>query len=70
MVQSQIQQKQEVEAAEKRVAAGFSTRAKETAEMNGGDWSRNHRQLKKEQKARVDDGLVEPFPEIVKTAEE
>lgn len=65
----QIQEKQEVEAAEKRVQAGFSTRAQETAEMNGGDWSRNHRQLKKEQKARVDDGLVEPFPKIVASNE-
>ena len=58
----QIQEKQEVEAAALRVEKGFSTIAKETAEMNGGDWGRNHRQQTKEKKARVADGLAEPFP--------
>lgn len=55
----QIQEKQEVEAAALRVNNGLSTLAQETAEMNGGDWGRNHRQHVKEHNARLNDGLVE-----------
>ena len=55
----QIQEKVEVQAAQLRVDGGFSSIAQETAEMNGGDWSRNHRQRVKEQNARVATGLVE-----------
>ena len=40
---------QEVTAAEKRVANGFSTRAKESKEMNGTDYYRNINQLKTEE---------------------
>ena len=40
---------QEVIAAEKRVANGFSTRAKESKEMNGTDYYRNINQLKTEE---------------------
>lgn len=39
---------QEVAAAEKRVANGFSTRTKEAKEMNGTDYFRNIEQLKRE----------------------
>ncbi len=55
----QIQEKTEVEAAQLRVDGGFSTVAQETAEMNGGDWVRNHQQRTKENKARKKAGLVE-----------
>jgi capsid protein len=41
---------QEVQAAEKRVQNGFSTRDKETAELTGGDFYRNAQQLKQEEK--------------------
>ncbi len=43
---------QEVTAATKRVEEGFSTRAQETAELNGGDWERNHRQRIREERMR------------------
>jgi lambda family phage portal protein len=59
----QIQEKQEVEAAALRVKHNFSTEAKETAEMNGGNWTRNHRQRVKENKANVEDGLAESIVE-------
>ena len=55
----QIQEKQEVEAAQLRCNGGFSTIAKETAEMNGGNWQRNHRQSVKEHTARKEAGLLE-----------
>lgn len=41
---------QEVRAAERRVANGFSTRDKEAQEMNGSDYHRNAVQLKREEK--------------------
>lgn len=41
---------QEVRAAERRVANGFSTRDKEAQEMNGSDYHRNAAQLKREEK--------------------
>ncbi len=41
---------QEVNAAEKRVANGFSTRAQETMEITGGDFNSNIKQLKHEEK--------------------
>lgn len=46
----QIQPVQEVEAAEMKVKAGFSTKAKETASLTGGDWERDEKQRAKEQK--------------------
>jgi len=55
----QIQEKVEVQAAQLRVDGGFSSVAQETAEMNGGDWSQNHRQRIKEHTARVKAGLIE-----------
>ncbi|WP_069997761.1 phage portal protein [Cellulosilyticum sp. I15G10I2] len=42
----------EAQAAKIRVEEGFSTRQQETVEMNGGDFSRNHRQRVKEEKMR------------------
>ncbi|MFJ7953954.1 hypothetical protein ACIQZG_20855 [Lysinibacillus sp. NPDC096418] len=41
----------EVNVAIKRVDNGFSTRAKETVEMNGGDYWRNHPQRVREEQA-------------------
>jgi len=41
---------QEVEAAEKRVVNGFSTRDREAMEMNGSDFYRNAAQRKREEK--------------------
>ncbi|MBQ2698048.1 MAG: phage portal protein, partial [Clostridia bacterium] len=47
---------QEVEAAVRRVEAGFSTAQEETAQMTGGDWSRNIRirQIEAARKREVD----------------
>lgn len=48
---------QEVEAAVKRVGAGFSTAAEETAQMTGGDYNSNIRQreIEAQKKRRVDE---------------
>jgi lambda family phage portal protein len=46
----QIQPVQEVEAAAMKVKEGFSTKAKETASLTGGDWERDEKQRAKEQK--------------------
>lgn len=54
----QIQEVAEVDAAIKRVDAGISTLALETANLTGGDWERNHEQRKKENDRRRDDGLL------------
>jgi lambda family phage portal protein len=54
----QIDELKEVRAAGDRVMAGFSTIAKETAELTGGDWERNHKQQAKERKKRLEDGLI------------
>ena len=48
--QGQIDPLKEVKAAAQRVSEGFSTRAKETAELTGGDFNKNHRQRVKEEK--------------------
>jgi capsid protein len=47
--QGQLDPLKEVKAAESRVNNGFSTRAKETVELNGGDYYKNIRQLKVEE---------------------
>lgn len=46
--QGQIDPVKEVEASEKLIANGFSTRATETIKLTGGDWESNMQQLKKE----------------------
>lgn len=56
--QGQIDPLKEVNAAEKRVNNGFSTRARETVELTGGDWYKNHRQRVKEEKLRKEGGLI------------
>lgn len=55
----QIQEKQEVEAAALRVKEGFSTIARESAEMNGGDFDRIHNKRVKENDKRKEAGLLE-----------
>lgn len=50
--QGQIDPLKEVNAATKRVEQGFSTRARETVELTGGDFYKNHRQRVKEEKMR------------------
>jgi lambda family phage portal protein len=52
----------EVNAAETRVAAGFSDRQRETAFLTGGDWETTHRQQVREKKMRDADGLSAPPP--------
>ncbi len=56
--QGQIDPLKEVNAAEKRVENGFSTRARETVELTGGDWFKNHRLRVKEENMRKEDGLT------------
>lgn len=63
----QINPKDEVEAAKIRVEEGFTTRAEETAQMNGGDWETKHRQRVKEEKMRKEGGLTEVPGQIKKT---
>jgi len=56
---------QEVEAATKRVEAGFSTAQEETAQMTGGDYNTNIRQrvIEAKQKKEVDDIINPPQQE-------
>lgn len=61
----QINEKDEVAAATARIQAGLSTREAETAALTGGSFDRNHRQLTKERRMRVEAGLesdVAPLP--------
>lgn len=53
----QIDPLKEVNAAKIRVEEGFSTRARETAELTGGDFERNHKQRVREEKMRREAGL-------------
>lgn len=64
--QGQLDPLKEVNAAIKRVESGFSTRAKETVELTGGDYWRNHAQRVREEKARRDAGLDLTYLEIMK----
>jgi lambda family phage portal protein len=52
--QGQLNPIDEVEAAEKRVEGGFSTRARETAELTGMNWDRNHKVRVREERLRRD----------------
>lgn len=54
----QLDEVKAVDAANKRVTGGFSTRAEETTKLTGGDWERNHRQQVKEKRLRDRDGLT------------
>jgi capsid protein len=52
----------EVKAADLKVAAGFSTEARETAALNGGDWERDEQQRAKEQKISGRRPIASPVP--------
>lgn len=52
----------EVDAAEKRIAIGISTRAAESILHDGGDWRAKHKQLAIEEAARREDGLGQQAP--------
>ena len=45
-------------AAQARVAGGFSTESRETIQMTGSDWERDHRQRVKEKNMKEEDGLT------------
>lgn len=56
--QGQIDPLKEVTAASKRVSEGFSTRAKETSELTGGDFFKNINQRIREEKIMREGGLI------------
>jgi len=67
--QGQLDPLKEVNAAEKRVDNGFSTRTKESQELTGTDWFRNHELRKREEQLRAEAGFgiekqpIEPVKE-------
>lgn len=65
----QIDQLKEIRAADYRVKLGVSTLEEETAQITGGNWEVKHTQRAREQRLRVEAGLVEPV-EPVKDAED
>lgn len=56
--QGQLNPVQEVKASIMKVQNGFSTREKETVELNGGDYDSNHHTLVSEEHARREAGLT------------
>lgn len=64
--QGQLDPTKEVEAAELRVEAGFSTRTEETAQLTGGNWERNHKVRVREELLRKEGGLIPPPPSTEK----
>ena len=62
---------QEVDAAIKRVDAGFSTAAEETATMTGGDYNKNIKQrvIEAKRKKEVDDIINPPIVPVVQSKE-
>ena len=63
----QLDPLKETRAAAERVAEDFSTRARETAELTGGDWDQNVAQRGREERRRKAEGLgivamPSPFP--------
>jgi lambda family phage portal protein len=63
--QGQLDPTKEVEAASLRVANGFSTRTRETAELTGGNWERFNKVREREERLRKAAGLADlpPTPE-------
>lgn len=53
-----IDELKEVKAARERTDAGFSTGAQETAEINGGDFDKNVKRIKKENEMKKEAGMV------------
>ena len=60
--QGMIDPVKEVNAAEKRIAIGISTRQRETIEMTGGDFDANVAQLARENQLMKDAGLLSGAP--------
>lgn len=56
--QGQLDPLKEVKASTLRVQQGFSTRTKETVELNGGDFEQNVRILAKENKLLEEKGVM------------
>jgi lambda family phage portal protein len=54
----QIDPRSETDAAIEKIGAGLSTLEDETAQLNGGDWEKNHAQQVKEHRMRQRDGLA------------
>lgn len=55
-----IKEKEEMEASNLRVEAGYSTIQRESAELTGSNWLQNHNQHKTEVAKRTEDGLITP----------
>lgn len=62
-----IDPEKEVNAAQKRIDLGISTREKESIAYDGGDWEANHKQLAKEQAMRKEDDLVQEVEQSTQT---
>lgn len=60
----QIDPVKEVAAAEKRLGLNLSSLARETAELNGGVWTDNVRQIAKERKALAAAGLIDTTTQV------
>lgn len=54
----QLDPLKEINAAEKRIQNGISTREQETMEINGGNFDKNIQQAKREQKLMIESGLL------------
>ncbi|MDA5559183.1 phage portal protein [Exiguobacterium sp. MMG028] len=61
--QGQLDPLKEVNAAEKRVENGFTTRSAETVALGGGDWFRNHNLRVREEQARREAGMASGVPD-------
>lgn len=61
--QGQLDPLKEVNAAEKRVDNGFTTRSAETVALGGGDWFRNHSLRIREEQARREAGMASGVPD-------
>jgi hypothetical protein len=60
----QIDPVKEAAAAEKRLGLNLSTLAKETAELNGGVWTDNVRQIAKERKTLAEAGIIDTTTQV------
>lgn len=67
--QGQIDPLKEVNAANKRVEGGFSTRERETIELTGGDFNKNVRQLVQEEKMMEEIRAVKEPREVIEKNE-
>lgn len=67
--QGQLDPTKEVEAASLRVAAGFSTRTRETAELTGGNFERFNKVRGREERIRREEGVADAAPDPRATPE-